>query len=210
MVLATARALTCPRTERGMGLRRIGRAVKTGRGRAVLSALLLAVLSAAWLLLSGGVAAALEEGALLEGSGIHYPGGFDPNTVGEVRGTARGVDKPERGPIRFRLDSGKEMYTVLVSPSWYWEDLRTEIPEGAEVSVRGSKTLGRDMEMYIIAQEIRILSGGRSWTFRDEAGFPLWKGGRGGAGMGVGGGSGSPMLRGGPGRGSGGGAGRGR
>ena len=86
--------------------------------------------------------------------------------------------------MRFRLDSGKEKYTVLVSPSWYWEDLRTEIKEGSEVSVRGSKTLGRDMEMYIIAQEIRFVSSGQAWVFRDEKGFPLWKGqgGRNGSG----------------------------
>lgn len=193
-----------------MWLRQSGRAVKTGRGRAALSALLPGFLCVLFLLPAGGAALAAGDGTALEGSGILYPGGFDPNTVGEVRGTARGIERPERGPIHFRLDSGKETYTVFASPSWYWEDLRTEIPEGAEVSVRGSKTLGRDMGMYIIAQEIRILSAGRSWTFREPDGFPLWKGGRGGAGIGVGGGSGSPMLRGGPGRGSGGGGGKGR
>jgi hypothetical protein len=193
-----------------MELRQIGSAAKTRRGRAALSALLSGFFCFLLLFPAGDTALAAGDGTVLENSGILYPEGFDPNTVGEVRGTARGVEKPERGPIRFRLDSGKETYTVLVSPSWYWEDLRTEIPEGAEVSVRGSKTLGRDMRMYMIAQEIRILSAGRTWTFRDPDGFPLWKGGRGGAGIGVGGGSGSPMLRGGPGRGSGGGSGKGR
>lgn len=202
--------VSAPWTERVMDLGRNSKAVKTGLGRAALSALLPGLLCALLLLPVGGTALAAGDGTVLEGSGILYPGGFDPNTVGEVRGTARGIEKPERGPIHFRLDSGKETYTVLASPPWYWEDLRTEIPEGAEVSVRGSKTLGRDMGMYIIAQEIRLLSAGRSWTFRDPDGFPLWKGGRGGAGMGAGGGSGSPMLRGGPGRGAGGGGGKGR
>jgi len=189
-----------------MGLGRNGRAVKTGRGGAARSALLLVF----FCVLSPGAGAvqAAGNGTVLEGSGIHYPGGYDPNTVGVVRGTARGVNRPERGPMRFRLESGKETYTVLVSPSWYWEDLRTEIPEGAEVSVLGSKTLGRDMGMYIIAQEIRVLSSGRVWVFRDEKGFPLWKVQAGG--MGVGGGSGSPMLRGGGGKGPGGMGGRGR
>ena len=36
------------------------------------------------------------------------------------------------------------------------------------MSVRGSKTLGRDMGMYIIAQEIRVLSSGQAWVFRDR------------------------------------------
>jgi len=209
MVLATARVMKSPpRTERAMGLRGNVRAVKTGRAGAALSALLPGFFCVLFLFPAGGTALAAGNGTVLEGSGIHYPGGFDPNTVGEVRGTARGVDRPERGPMHFRLESGKETYTVLVSPSWYWEDLRTEIPEGAEVSVRGSKTLGRDMGMYIIAQEIRVMSSGQAWVFRDEGGFPLWKGQ--GGGMGVGGGSGSPMLRGGGGKGPGGMGGRGR
>jgi len=191
-----------------MGLRQTGRAVKTGRGGAAWSALLPGFLCVLYLFPACGTAFAAGNGTVLEGSGIHYPEGFDPNTVGEVRGTARGVERPERGPIRFRLESGKEAYTVLVSPSWYWEDLRTEIREGAEVSVRGSKTLGRDMGMYIIAQEIRVMSSGQAWVFRDQAGFPLWKSQ--GGGMGAGGRSGSPMLRGGGGKGSGGMGGRGR
>ena len=185
-----------------MELRQTGRGLKTGPGRAALSALLLGFFCVLSLFPAGGTVLAAGDGTVLEGSGIRYPGGYDPNTVGEVRGTARGIEEPEQGPMRFRLESGKETYTVLVSPSWYWEDLRTEISEGAQVSVRGSKTLGRDMEMYIIAQEIRVPSSGQAWEFRDEKGFPLWK--RQVGGMGVGGGSGSPMLRGGGGKGPGG------
>ena len=191
-----------------MERRRAGRTPGTGRGRAARAALLLGSLCVPFLLCAAGIAHAVEEGTTLEGSGIRYPGGFDLNTVGEVRGTAYGVERPERGPIRFRLDSGMETYTVLVSPAWYWEDLRTEIPDSAEVKVRGSKSLGRDMGLYIIAQEIRVLSSGRAWVFRDDQGLPLWKAQ--GGGMGVGGGSGSPMFRGGAGRGPGGMGGRGR
>jgi hypothetical protein len=196
------------RTEMAMGRRRTGRAVNTGRGGAALSVLLPGFLCVLFLFAACGTALAAGNGTVLEGSGIIYPDGFDPNTVGEVRGTARGVERPERGPMRFRLESGKETYTVLVSPSWYWEDLRMGIPEGAEVSVRGSKTLGRDMGMYIIAQEIHVMPSGRAWVVRDENGSPLWKAQ--GGGMGVGGGSGSPMLRGGGGKGPGGMGGRGR
>ncbi len=191
-----------------MGLLKTGRATDTGHGGAAWSALLPGFLCALLLLPAVGTALAAGNGTVLEGSGIRYPEGYDPNTVGEVRGTARGVDRPDRGPMRFRLESGKETYTVLVSPPWYWEDLRTEIPDGAEVSVLGSKTLGRDLRMYIIAQEIHVVSSGRVWAFRDEKGFPLWK--VQGGGMGVGGGSGSPMLRGGGGKGPGGMGGRGR
>ncbi len=103
--------------------------------------------------------------------------------------------------MRFRLETGKETYTVLASPKWFWKDLSAEFPEGAEIRVRGSKTLGRDANLYIIAQKIRIGSSGRPMDLRDDGGFPLWKGPQAG-GMGAPGGFGSPM-RGGGGMGSG-------
>jgi hypothetical protein len=181
--------------------------MRTRRSGAARTALLLGFLCAA-VLFPAAAARAAESGDVLEGSGIRYPEGFDRNTVGEIRGTAHAVDRPESGPIRFRLESGKDAYTVLVSPAWYWEDLRTEVPEGAEVKVRGSKTLGRDMGLYIIAQEIRVPSSGKAWVFRDDDGTPLWKAHSGS--MGRGGGSGSPMLRGGGGKGPGGMGGKGR
>jgi hypothetical protein len=144
-------------------------------------------------------AARAQEGdTVLEESGIRYPDGFDPNTVGEVLGKAYGLSVPERGPVRFRLETGKETYTVLASPKWFWKDLNAELPDGAEIRVRGSKTLGRDANLYIIAQKIRIGSSGRPMDLRDNGGFPLWKGPKTG-GMGAPGGS---PMRGGGGMGS--------
>jgi hypothetical protein len=196
-----ARVLTCLRTEQGTEGRRSGRArCRVGSG-AAWAAPLLALALALCPGFGAGSARGADDGVVLEGSGIRYPAGFDQNTVGEIRGTAHGIERPEHGPVRFRLDSGGETYVVLASPEWYWEDLRTEIADGVEVTVRGSKTLGRDMVLYVIAQEIRIAPSGRAWVFRDDRGFPLWKSA--GNGMGPGGGSGSPMLRGGAGGGGG-------
>jgi hypothetical protein len=178
---------------------------RTGRleilkiGRTRLSVPMLLFLLTAFLPMGLETAQAQEGDAVLEGSGIHYPGGFDPNTVGEVRGKAYELSVPERGPVRFRLETGKETYTVLASPKWYWKDLSAELPEGAEIRVRGSKTLGRDANLYIIAQQIRIGSSGRPMDLRDDGGFPLWKGPKTG-GMGAPGGS---PMRGGGGMGSG-------
>ena len=146
-------------------------------------------------------AQAQESDTVLRESGIQYPGGFDPNTVGEVRGKAYGLSVPDRGPVRFRLETGRETYTVLASPKWYWDDLKVELFDGAEIRVRGSKTLGQDSNLYIIAQRIRIGSSGRPMELRDVDGTPLWKGPMAG-GMGAPGGFGSPM-RGGGGMGSG-------
>ena len=123
-----------------------------------------------------------EEGnVVLQDSGVHYPGGFDPNTVGDVQGKAYGLAQPQNGPVRFRLESGNGTYTVLASSGWYWKDLKTQLPNGSNVVVRGSKTLGNDMQLYIVAQKIRLLDSGRTLVLRDDAGKPLWKGQFGGA-----------------------------
>ena len=123
-----------------------------------------------------------EEGdVVLQGSGVHYPGGFDPNTVGEVQGKAYGLSQPQNGPVRFRLESGNETYTVLASSGWYWKDLKAQLSDGSNVAVRGSKTLGNDMQLYIVAQKIRLLDSGRTLVLRNDAGKPLWKGQAGGA-----------------------------
>ncbi len=138
--------------------------------------------SAIALLPLAALAAHAEEGdVVLQGSGVRYPGGFDPNTVGEVQGKAYGLAQPQQGPVRFRLDAGNETYTVLASSNWYWKDLKAQLPDGSNVLVRGSKTLGNDMQLYIVAQKIRLVDSGRSLVLRDEAGKPLWKGQAGGA-----------------------------
>jgi hypothetical protein len=146
---------------------------------------------------------AQEKDVVLPESGIHYPGGFDPNTVGEVRGTVYEISRPSSGPVQFRLDTGRESYTVLTSPGWYWNDLSASITDKAEVVVQGSKSMGKDGRLYIVAQEVRNVSNGQSLAFRDEDGSPLWKGGgrgpggpRGGTGSSPGGMGG---MRGGPG-----------
>lgn len=123
-----------------------------------------------------------EEGdVVLQGSGVRYPGGFDPNTVGEVQGKAYGLAQPQNGPVRFRLEAGNDTYTVLASSGWYWKDLKAQLSDGSKVAVRGSKTLGNDMQLYIVAQKIRLLDSGRTLVLRDNAGRPLWKGQAGGA-----------------------------
>jgi hypothetical protein len=96
-----------------------------------------------------------------------------------VQGKAYGLSQPQNGPVRFRLETGNETYTVLASSGWYWKDLKTQLPDGSNVVVRGSKTLGNDMQLYIVAQKIRLPDSGRTLVLRDNAGKPS---GRAGAG----------------------------
>lgn len=148
------------------------------RSKAALAALLFLIMYRVVPLLVVQQAHAEEKEGVLPESGIHYPGGFDPNTVGSVEGTVYGYFQPKSGPVRFQVTSGRETYTVLVSPAWYWKDVGAKISDRTQVRIRGSKSLGRDGKLYIVAQEIQILPSGQSMVFRSEDGFPLWKGSR--------------------------------
>jgi len=177
----------------------IGRVLFLIRSRTAWAFLLLFLWGAS-VSFSPGMALAQEKVIVLPESGIHYPGGFDPNTVGEVQGRTYGYSQSPAGPMQFRLDSGKETYRVLASPQWYWNDLGAKVPDGTEVRVRGSKSLGKDGNLYLIAQEMQVLSTGKTYAFRDDDGYPFWKGPRTGA-QGSRGGFGSPQkgIGGGPG-----------
>ncbi|HBO69925.1 MAG TPA: hypothetical protein DD658_07255 [Deltaproteobacteria bacterium] len=200
MALVTARGTgkTGRWTGPDTGPRRIGNGRPSRRGGAVRAALLLLAVWVTAFPLPLGKAHAGDPDTVLPGSGILYPGGFDPNTVGEVRGRAYGLQRPDTGPVRFRLESGNGTYVVIASPGWFWDDLNVQIPEGTEIRVLGSKSLGRDGRLYIVAQEVEVPGARRSLSLRDDGGHPLWKSAdRGGTGRGGGmGGMGSGMGRG--------------
>lgn len=118
-----------------------------------------------------------EKDTILSGSGIVYPGGYDLNTVGDIQGKISGLVIPESGPVQLTLIGEKETYIILASPGWYWKDKNITLSEGTEVSVRGSKSLGKDGKLYIIAQEIRITGSKKTLAFRNESGKALWSSG---------------------------------
>jgi hypothetical protein len=115
-----------------------------------------------------------EVNMVLEKSGILYPGGFDLNTLGEVRGKVRNLTVPQTGPVYFGLTAEKDTYTVLASPAWYWRQSGLGMAEGDKVTVKGSKSLGMDRNLYIIAQNIKNEATGKIITLRNEDGKPLW------------------------------------
>ena len=184
--------VSVPRT--GQATARLPRDNHRRKGRGAVSGALLAFFLSASALSFPQIGLGEEKDYVLPGSGIHYPGGFDANTIGEVLGKASDPVFPDAGPVHFRLVSDRDTYIVLTSPKWYWNDLRADFREGTQIRVRGSKTLGKDGNLYIIAQEIQVLPSGKSFVLRGEDGYPLWKEaasgtmrGRGGAGPSAGG-----------------------
>ena len=182
-----------------------------GRGQNRAAGLaLLALMGGIWLFaVLGSPLYAEEKDSIFGESGIHYPGGFDPNTVGAVQGKASHFTRPEKGPVHFQLASGRETFTVLASPAWYWNDSQLKVSDGTEVIVRGSKSYGKDGRLYIVAEEIRLPATSQAVSFREPSGRPLWKGSGRSFGGGAGGFGSSSGGKGGFGGGLGGG-GRGR
>ena len=117
-----------------------------------------------------------EPETTLPACGIRYPGGYDPNTVGVVEGRVAAFDRPERGPVSFRLEAAGENYTVFAAPAWYWEDRTIKIRNGDRVRVKGSKSMGADGDLYLVAQEISIAGAEMPIILRDVSGKPVWSG----------------------------------
>ena len=145
-------------------------------GRALTGALLSLFLC---IVLFSPTGAAAQEQAF-EQSGIHFPDGFDRNTVGELNGKVTGLDRPSgNGPVMVILETIWEKYAVVTCPPWYWDELNIKAAVGEKVRVVGSKSLGKDSNLYVIAQEIHFLEQGRTITLRSKTGTPLWSGPRG-------------------------------
>lgn len=112
----------------------------------------------------------------LQRSGIKYPDGFDVNTVGEVRGTVSDLYVPDKGPVQLVLSNRFDRYIVILAPKWYVQDIELHIQTGQEIKVKGSKGLGRDGNLYILAEEVTLTNNGRSFPLRTQTGTPLWTG----------------------------------
>ena len=113
----------------------------------------------------------------LPGCGICYPGGYDVNTVGDVRGIVVEIQSPAEGPVRVVVVGEGERWVVLASPSWFLKSARLRLAPGDAVVVHGSKTLGADGTLYLVAREIRPPDGAPVAVLRDRRGVPLWSGG---------------------------------
>lgn len=117
-----------------------------------------------------------EPEVTLPACGIRYPGGYDPNTVGVVEGRVVSVNRPEQGPVSFRIEAAGETYTVLAAPAWYWEEQQLKVQDGDLVRVKGSKTMGADGNLYLVVQEITVAGADKPLLLRDAGGKPVWSG----------------------------------
>lgn len=113
---------------------------------------------------------------VLPGCGICYPGGYDINTVGDVQGRVAEIEVPAEGPVRFVIAAERERWVVLASPVWFWKNTGLRLVPGYSVTVRGSKSLGADGTLYLVAGEIDPQGSAPVVVLRDRRGVPLWSG----------------------------------
>ena len=148
-----------------------------GTGEAARFLALVLVLAATFFPGAAREAKAQQADRALPGCGICYPGGYDLNTVGTIRGEVQDLQVPDEGPVRFVVAGQGERWVVLASPSWHWRAAGLRLVRGGAVAVRGSKTLGSDGALYLVAQEIRLEGVETGVALRDGRGSPLWSGG---------------------------------
>ena len=109
-------------------------------------------------------------------SGLNVAEGFDVNTVGTLTGTV--MAPPERSGeeqhTAMTVSTPQGNVTAILGPWWYWERQTVAISKGHELTVTGSRAIGRDGSLYLFTQRIENLSNGETITLRSETGVPLW------------------------------------
>jgi len=105
--------------------------------------------------------------------------GFDRNTVIQATGTASQVDIAARGgPGTLSLQTSTESITVILGPSWFLSERHADIQNGDSVVVEGAKMMDRRGHLHLVAASVTNRRTGTVLRLRDEAGRPLWTGGR--------------------------------
>ena len=104
--------------------------------------------------------------------------GYDENTEVTVRGAVTDVLQGRRGPVRLRLASAGRIYYIVTAPSWYLRRREISFQEGAALEVTGSKYIGEEGRIFVIARRIRDEKTGQELFFRDPLCRPMWHGKR--------------------------------
>lgn len=104
--------------------------------------------------------------------------GYDENTEISVKGTVTEIMSEIRGPVILKLRTDKKVYNVVTAPRWFLSRQDLTFQTGAELEVTGSKYLGRDGILYLIAMQIKSPATGKTLQLRelrDKMCRPLWK-----------------------------------
>jgi hypothetical protein len=104
--------------------------------------------------------------------------GYDENTEIRVMGKVTSLVQRARGPVIIVLQTANRDYKVITGPPWYLAQEGFDLKLGDELKIRGSKFIGRDGNVYIVARRIKDTSTGKVLKLMDEACMPYWRGHR--------------------------------
>lgn len=110
-------------------------------------------------------------------TGLDLNQGYDRNTVVTLTGRVAARPVTELGPLTMELLVGNERLSVVLGPSWYFQNDSLDWKVDDVVTVRGSRAQGKDGRNYLIAQWISLPNGDQM-AVRSTAGRPLWSGGQ--------------------------------
>ena len=103
--------------------------------------------------------------------------GYDENTEIRIKGTIQQQLPRMRGPVVVILQTPNRDYKVITGPAWYLAEEGFELNVGDSLKVTGSKFIGRDGNLYVVARRIGNLTTGKQLRLRDSAFMPHWRGG---------------------------------
>ena len=111
-------------------------------------------------------------------SGLNLETGYDANTVSTISGRIVSLQVgAEYRKSSLVLENNGTQAIVVLGPHRYWAEFGIELKAGDLVTVRGSKALGKDGKVYVLAQKFTDTSQNTSVTLRNESGHPAWVGG---------------------------------
>ena len=105
-----------------------------------------------------------------------YDAGNEETVKGEVIAVEQVVPRRSMGTgIALKLINAKKPVFVMLGPQWYLERQEITLAAGDTVDVKGVKAVRRGKVVFLAAE---VNKDGEVLRLRDEAGFPLWAGGR--------------------------------
>ena len=114
-----------------------------------------------------------------EKSGLDFNTGYDVNTVSTVSGRAvAAAYRDDSGNMVIEIKSGggsgSESVFLGVGPSSYWQKNGVAINPEDEISVRGSKAVGKDGKTYLFTRKLVNRTTGSEIELRSEIGDAAW------------------------------------
>jgi hypothetical protein len=102
--------------------------------------------------------------------------GYDENTEIKIAGTVTQAVPRMRGAVIIMLQTPNRDYRVITGPRWYLDIEGFDFKVGDNLRVTGSKFIGRDGNLYIVARKIKDSSTGKVLRLRDSDLVPYWRG----------------------------------